>query len=191
LTDLQKLIEELEVQVKERHAGEVPETFYHAPPEESKDQPKPVRVFVSQVQMCDIKGLNENMDGVSCLMTVCREQFQLAPNFVTTDGGAEQQSRVRFTTACKFDTQIIATCCGQNKKESKGFVAKLALFKVAPIVYRSIFGDEAPPEDSTDAYLQMSASKIKDADLCLKDNQLLDYGCQSEIFRNYTLFKCL
>lgn len=44
---------------------------------------------------------------------------------------------------------MIATCCGQNKKESKALVAKLALSKVAPNVYQGMFADEAPPDDQT------------------------------------------
>lgn len=93
------------------------------------------------------------MDAVSCLMAVCREEFQLAPSFETTDKGIESHQRVRFSTTCKFAADIIATCSGQNKKETKAFVAKLALYKVAPVIYQAIFGEEVPPEDSTDALL--------------------------------------
>ena len=126
--------------------GEKPKVIV---PDSSKPaEGKPFQVtYISKAQLSDIKGCHGNMDQVSALMTVCREEFQLQPSFDTEDKGAEYQQRIRFLTSCKFGQQLIATCCGQNKKESKALVAKLALFKVAPNIYTGIFGDEAPPDD--------------------------------------------
>ncbi len=74
------------MQVRANHAGELPE-MVAVVPEVNNEQPKPMQVKITQKQMCEIKGLHENMDAVSCLMTVCREEFQLAPFFETTDKG--------------------------------------------------------------------------------------------------------
>lgn len=117
--------------------------------------PVPVQVkekinYFSQIQVASIKSFNDKMDEVTALVTVCRQEFQLAPTFETVDRGPDFQARVRFETHCKFSQQIIATCAGPNKKLSKSIVAKLGLFKTAPNVYSAIFGQEAPPDDITD-----------------------------------------
>ena len=105
--------------------------------------------------MSEVKGLNENMDQITALVTVCKQAFQLSPCFETEDKGPDSQARVRFETKCKFSQHVIATCAGPNKKESKSIVAKLALFKACPNVYASIFGQEIPPEDLTDHNLEL------------------------------------
>ena len=62
---------------------------------------------------------------------------------------ATGQSRFKFTASVKFHGTLIASCSGQNKKESKKLSAKVALKKVAPNVYEDLYQDEEPPKDES------------------------------------------
>ena len=177
---LRASIEETERDLRSMYDGELPQPSPQAASEEKKNpeqRPVPEKSYLTQKVIGDIKGLHSNMDTISALMTVCREEFQLQPQFDIQDEGPEAHSRTRFKAICKFGLSSVATCAGQSKKEAKAAAAKLALFKAAPNIYNAIYPDDAPPADLTEAAQKAAESQIKDSELCLGDPQMLQIGC--------------
>jgi len=71
----------------------------------------------------------------------------------------------------------IAASVGQNKHESKRNVAKLAIFKVAPLLFEELFQGEDPPADFTDGTKKASFASMTSLGI-EKTDETLTLGCR-------------
>ena len=92
---------------------------------------------------------------------------------------------MRFHCSVKFHQKVICVCRGSSKKESKAAAAKLALYKTAPNVYRTLFSEEAPPEDYT-AAKEIPENFVADHEVTLNSPRLVEEsGNGTKLFEKY------
>jgi hypothetical protein len=95
---------------------------------------------------------------------------------------------MRFHCSAKFHQKVICVSRGSSKKESKAAAAKLALFKTAPNVYRTLFSEEVPPEDYI-AAKEIPETFIPDNEVTLGTPRLVEEnGKGSKLFEKYQIW---
>ena len=84
------------------------------------------------------------MDPVSLLNQICDREFQIRPNFepqeIPPTDAMSQSSK--FGCRLDFGGKYVCTGYGLNKKEAKNKCATMALYKVAPNVFKDRFPEE-------------------------------------------------
>lgn len=96
--------------------------------------------------MSDFPGLNDELDPVSMLATLCRKEFQGTPVFRAEEMKSATGHACSFRQTLSVNNVEVCSGDGSNKKFAKSAAAKRALGLIAPNVFRKRFPDEELPK---------------------------------------------